>query len=109
GSLVNAGGLQNVDGTAASTVVDGDGIPLVNSGGLGRATTVNSGGLQNVDGTANYATINNGGVQLVQNGGHANSAVVRSGGVQDVKLGGAASDSVLLGGIQSVSGTAGRT
>ncbi|PUW87644.1 hypothetical protein CBR14_22210, partial [Cronobacter sakazakii] len=45
----NAGGLQRVDGTATSAVVNKDGIQLVNSGGLARATTVNSGGLEHIN------------------------------------------------------------
>jgi autotransporter passenger strand-loop-strand repeat protein len=86
-------------GQATGTIVDKDGVEVVQHGGTASGTTVDNGGIQDDYGKASGAIVHNGGVQDVETGGTASKTTVS--GEQDV-FGSASSTTVKTGGIEIV-------
>lgn len=109
-SKIMTGGIQNVEGTAANTMVDG-GTQNFKTGSAigGKLNYVKNNGIQNIEVGANigdidnYATIGLDGVQNVD--GTSSFTIVQRGGTQNVT--GTAISTTMIGGTQNVSGTLG--
>ena len=121
GTVVNVGGLQDVqggisfaavvngdqvvsDGVASGSIVNSDGIETVEDFGSGDGTVVNSGGQQTVYdfSLASGTVVNNGGRQDVYDYANAPDAVVNSGGVQELHDYASATGTIVSGGEQIV-------
>ena len=91
GTVISSGGMQDVTGTAADTIVF--------SGGTQRLLAS-----QRISGSAYGTIVHLNGVQAVLNGAMAYGTELRSGGMQDVSDGGRASGTIISsGGMQVVS------
>jgi len=119
---IQPGGIENVDGSATVTFVNGfqiifsgaevdttsvasSGYQYILPGGVADGTTVASGGIQNIDGSATSTTLD--GFQIIYSGAVASGNLIQSTGYEYILPGGTANDTtVMSGGIQNVDGTA---
>ena len=127
GTVVSNGGVETISsgGTASGAIVQVDGADDVSGGttigttlsggtetifdsGVASGTIVSSGGSQfvNSSGFATATVISSGGFEVVSSGGVASGTTIQAGGSETILAGGLDSAALLVGGTQTVFGTA---